>query len=255
MPSTKDLPVGNGNILLIGDTGTYKTGFLGDCPKPLIFDFDKNLGILRGKDITYETFRDLPKGLTPTATELASGLYPFAQGWGAFTKKLNEYGAQMDTPGKFQYLTLGLDSLTHLSEMALNRICSDTGAFFDKQPNLPAPHQGTWGAQQSYIKYVLGQTTAWPVRLVATVHIQRDKNDITGTIEKLPLLTGKLAGFVGTYFSEVWFCEADGLDPKTKLPRFILRTAKTPSLTQARSAANIPDGTELRWSAVKKYLE
>lgn len=234
MANTKTITSTDANILIIGDTGTRKTMFLSTIPNSYTFDFDKGMAVNRGKDMEYDTFRDAPTG----SPIVIPPLTPWAQGWPAFIKKLNELGTLI-AAGKGPKV-INLDSLTFMSELAMNHVLS-----CQKDPVM---HQGSYGAQQQYIKMVLGQLTAWPIRLVATAHIQRNDNDITGITEKLPLLTGKLAGLISAYFDEVYFTDAGiGGDPT-------FLTKATPSMRQAKSRWNVPDKTKMDWAEISKYL-
>ena len=244
MPNTKAITSAASNILLIGDSGTHKTWFAGTCPKPYVFDFDGGVSILRGKDIEYDVFRDKPKSVVgalqpPTPTETRAGFFPFAGAWPAFIRKLNDIGTLIDK-GTCPYQTLYLDSLTFLSEIAMNHVVS--------QQKEPVIHIGSYGAQQQYIKSVLGQLTAWPIRVVCTAHIQRDTNDITKTTEKLPLLTGKLAGFISAFFDEVYFCE-----PASGPGKFVVKSSSTKEMRQAKSRWGVPDDTELDFAKLLPF--
>lgn len=233
MANTSTITSGDSNILIIGDSGTYKTRFLATIPNIYVFDFDKGMASARDRAVEYDTFRDAPRGQKPLK---GSGLFQFGFGWKEFIKKLNEIGARIEA-GKGPQV-IGLDSLTFMSELAMNDVLVTT--------DQKSPHQGSYGAQQQYLKQVLGELTAWPVRLVATAHIQRDTNDITQVQEKLPLLTGKLAGLISAYFDEVYFTDtSDG-------PRFL--TKGNPSMRQAKSRWNVPDKTKMDWAELSKFL-
>lgn len=240
MANARDITSGDANILIIGDSGTKKTKLLGEIPGIYIFDFDKGMAVNRGKDIAYDTFRDAPRDFKGP-TVILPPMVPYAHGWVNFIKKLDEIGALI-AKGQGPKI-IGLDSLTFMSELAMNHVVScQSGA------NANTIHQGSYGAQQQYIKTVLGQLTAWPIRLVATAHIQRNDNDITGVTEKLPLLTGKLAGLISAYFDEVYFTVADAAGEIT------IKTKATPDMRQAKSRWNVPSGTKMDWVEISKHL-
>lgn len=241
MANARDIVSGSANILLIGDSGTHKTFFLGGVPNLYVFDFDKGLATIRGKDVEYDTFKDKQRGQVVESFEQAQGIYPFGGAWPAFILKLQQIGSEI-AKGKGPK-AIALDSLTFLSEIAMNRVLLDT--------NMAAPHQGSYGAQQQYIKVVLGTLTAWPIRLICTAHIQRDKNDLTTIVEKLPFLTGKLAGMISAYFDEVYFCES--MAEIGKDPKFVVRTRATQEMRQAKSRWGVPDGTETSFAAVSEF--
>lgn len=235
--NSNDIASGDSNILIIGDSGTHKTRFIGGIPGIFVYDFDKGMASTRGMGAEYETFRDAPRNSKPRP---GSGLHKWSEGWPAFIQHLNKMGELIDK-GQGPKV-IGLDSLTFMSELAMNNVVSG-----QKGPEI---HQGSYGAQQQYLKQVLGDLTAWPIRLVATAHIQRNTNDITQIEEKLPLLTGKLAGFISAYFDEVWFTNS----PAQGGQGYTFITAANPSIRQAKSRWNIPNGTKMDWAEVSKYL-
>jgi hypothetical protein len=139
--------------------------------------------------------------------------------------------------------------------IAMNKILKDN--------SWDVPNQGAYGAQQEYLKRVLNQVTAWPVRLVCTAHIKRDENLVTMVTEKLPLLTGQLAGFISAFFDEVYFTDPVSIPPKPAAggkpaeparTEVVVRTKATPSMRQAKSRWGVPDGTLLDWKAIAPYL-
>lgn len=244
MPNAKDIVAGaTSSILLVGDGGTGKTRFCASVPGLYIFDFDGGLASIRGQDVEYDTFKDAPRGVVIDAkTSPTTGLYPFGQAWPAFFKKLQDIGALIDK-GKGPK-AIAFDSLTLMSMIAVNKILIDT--------NQPSPHQGTWGAHHEYFKAIFSQVTNWPIRVIATAHIQRTENDLTKVDEKLPLLAGKLAGMIGIFFDEVWYTTA-ATDDKGKTA-FKIQTTPTPQV-KAKSRLNIPNNTLATWQEVSKFFD
>lgn len=242
MANAKDIqPEGNSSILLIGDSGTHKTFFLGTCPKPYIFDFDNGMLVNRGKDIEYDKFIDAPKGGKAKPDQ---GIYEYGTGWMSYIKKVNEIGALMDK-GICPFETLGLDSLTMMADLCMN--------FILKTNNRDAPTQGDWGAFLKAMKTTVQQLNSWPIQVVLTAHIKRDMNDLTQTIEKLPLISGQFSGLVSVLFNEVYFAEA-AADAKGNM-RFWLVTQQTINIKQAKSTLGVPTGTETSYPAIAKYFD
>lgn len=241
---TSDITSAGSNILLIGDTGTHKTWFLGTVPRIYVFDFDRGMAVLRHKQppVEYDTFKEVPKGTEVGAVQSKAGLFKFGDAWPAFIKKLNEIGGLIDR-GVFPYKAIGLDSLTFLSQIAMNHVLLTT--------DQKTPHQGSYGAQQEYIKLVLNTLTTWPVQLICTAHIQRDANDLTGTVEKLPLLTGKLAGFISAYFDEVYYCESS-VDAKG-VQEFKVITQSDSQIRQAKSRWGVPNKSPLDYEKLLPF--
>lgn len=245
MANAKDIKADSANILVIGDSGTGKTTFLGTVPGIEVFDFDLGMVSLRGKDIDYFPYRDLPakdgagKPVKATKAQNEVGLYTWGQGWYEFVKGLNALGKRIEE-GKGPK-AVALDSLSFLSELAMNAVLDNF--------KIDTPDQRSYGAQQKYIKTVLGELTAWPVRLICTAHIKRDDNLVTGRVgEKLPLLTGQLAGFIGAFFDEVYYIDrgADG--------KYTLQTQPDPQIRQAKSRWGVPNKTPADFAQVAKFF-
>lgn len=246
MPSGKDLELNPyPSILLVGDSGTHKTFFLGTVPKIFIYDFDNSLSVIRGKNFDYSTFRDAPQGSKLVSPE--RGIYEWGTAYPRFLEHLNKLGEQIDK-GTSPYEAIALDSLTFFGDIVLNYVLKNTnhGPVTPKAPVDP----GEWGSQSRLMATVMDQLTMWPVIKLVTAHIQRDNNDITQVTEKLPLTTGKFAAKVSSYFDETYFCDIkyEG----TKLT-FIAKTLPVQGM-KAKSRFGVPDNTELDWAHMGKYL-
>lgn len=251
MPRTSEITSANSNVLLIGDSGSKKTRTLASVPGIYIFDCDMGLASARDLDAEYDTYKDLGAQFDhvqkrwvriPGGPVLqAQGLYEFGTAWDAIWRKVmwlnNEFAAGRGPKA------IGLDSLTHLSILAIDKILWDT--------NQPSSHQGTWGAHHEYFKQLFGMMTAWPCRFIATAHIDRNTNDLTKVTELLPLLAGKLAALCSTFFDEVYFCDVDS---NVKPPRYYITTQLTTEKRQAKTRWNVPNGTPTDWAEIAKYL-
>lgn len=255
MANTKGITSGDANILIVGDSGTWKTRFFGTFPPGTVevADFDKGMASLAGSDIEYETFKEAAAGQPIKPWQAAHGIYEAGKAWPAFIQWVNKIGDRIDKGSGPK--VIGFDSLSFMSMVAMSKILRDN--------SWDVPNQGAYGAQQEYLKRVLNQVSAWPVRLVCTAHIKRDDNLVTGISEKLPLLTGQLAGFISAFFDEVYFTDpvatpakpaANGQPAQPAKNEVVIRTKQTPSMRQAKSRWNVPDGTPLDWNAIKQYL-
>lgn len=247
MPNAKDIVQSPWpSILLVGESGTHKTYFLGTCPRPVIFDFDGTMLVLRGKNVDYFRFKDAPKN--SKVINPALGIYPWGTAYPAFLEKLNEIGAKLDDPNNRLYDTVGLDSLTSLGRIALNYVLKETGYIVG--PKTPVD-PGTWGFQSGLLQSVCEQINAWPVIKVMTAHVQRDTNMITNNVEKLPLTTGKFAAAVSSLYDEVYYTETAGIGANQK---FVLRTNQDGIMKHAKSPCGVPDKTLVDWAEVAKYV-
>lgn len=246
MPSSDTLPKGkSAKLLVVGDSGTHKTFLCGTFPKLQIFDFDGGLAILRGKVFDYDTFRDAP--FQSKLYNPAEGIYPWGTAWTAFIKRINEVG-EAATKGESPYETLAFDSLSTMTNICMN--------YVRKERNLTPTstfEQRDWGSLGNLMESVIDQITAWPAFYkIFTAHVQRDTNDITMNVEKLPLLYGKLAGKAGIYFDEVYYADSKKAAGGQE---FYLRTLTDATYRQAKSRFGVPEGTPTTFEALKPYLD
>jgi hypothetical protein len=240
---TADLKAdGSPSILLVGDGGTGKTSFIGTCPKPYIFDFDKGVASLAGNtEVEYDLFKDAPRGSKVVNPD--EGIYPWGTAWSAFIKRLNEIGGEMDK-GTCPYQTLGLDSVTTLSDLAMNYVLKSDN-------HTGNPQIQHWGSQIQLLQSVMDQLTSWNIIRIVTAHIQRNTNDVTQVVEMLPLVTGKLAGKISIYFDEVYYMTVKS-GPKGR--EYLLTTQSGNMIKSARSRFKVPDGTPADWKELQKYV-
>lgn len=254
MPNAGDIKVDtDASFLLVGDGGTQKTGFIGSCPSPTyVFDTDKGMARLRGRsDIDYDTFRELPKGKSIGKGKVFTkeeGWYEWGTGWPGFLNKLNERGKEIDD-GASKYLTIGVDSLTMLTDIAMSYIL--------RENKRDAMEQRDWNAFLSNMTSVFSQLTAWPLIKVLTAHVRRDENLLSGTTEKLPLVPGQFSGKVCTLFDEVYYTTVKV--ESGKAPIWTLQTISgypDGSVKQAKSRKyNIPNGTPTDFAAIMKHIK
>lgn len=251
MPTGADIKIDdNASFLLVGDSGSHKTTFIGTCPQPsFTFDFDDGFARHRGRsDMSFERFKELPKKrkLDPKGQVFTNenGWYEWGTAWPAFLKKLNEIGVLVDK-GENPYKTLGVDSYTLMIDCAMNYVL--------KENNRDTMEIRDWGAFLNNMSNVTSQLVSWPMIKVFTAHVKRDENQITGAIEQLPLIPGQFAGKVSVYFDEVYFCihknvAAAGQPSKQAA---VFKTQPDAVYRQAKSRRyNLPDYTLNNFQAV-----
>ena len=162
-------------ILILGDSGTGKTHFIGTMPKPFVSDFDRGLATVQGKDVLFSAYD--------------------ADSWGDFKKEIQDWrkGPQ------YERETFALDSLTMASEAALSAVMTKNGRR-NAQPTI-----ADWGEAIREMKDVLGYLTTLPCHVVVTAHNQLVRDEILGDIQYLPLIYGKdLPHRLGIWFDEVY---------------------------------------------------
>lgn len=244
MPNAKSLLTSpTPSFLIVGDGGTGKTRFLATCPRAFVIDTDNGMASVAGQDVEYRTFKDAPYGSKATNPDL--GIYPWGTAWDQFVKEINRIGELMDK-GEFPYDTLGVDSITTLSNISMNYVLKSAGKIGNAAPEIQH-----WGQQLRLLETVMDQLTSWPIRLVVTAHIKRDDNLVMGTKEYLPLVAGQLSGKIGIYFDEVYFTDVKGLGRDRKV---VFVTESQAMYKQAKTRHNVPSGVEANWSAVEKAM-
>ena len=259
MPNAKDLTnTPDAAFLLVGEPGTHKTFFIGTCPSPIwVADFDRGMAIHAGKDIDYDTFRELtPK--EPPQKNLKPGdpgyLYPYGTAWPAFLAKMNELGRQMDE-GTCKYKTLALDSITFMTEICQSYILKGSNRegqiFGTGSGDRP---RADWNTYLHNMKGVIGQVISWPIGVkVVTAHIQRHENDQTKNVELMPLIPGQFRSICAGFFDEVYYCFQQTIREAGKPPKqkWQIQTMQDNMIKAAKSRRwNVPDGTETDFQAV-----
>lgn len=165
-------------ILLVGESGTGKTNFLGTMPKPFVADFDNGLETLVGKDVLYRTYA------------------PDADGWVAFAQELDTWRKQGPQYG---CETFALDSLSFAADAAMLYVLRKNGRA-GQQPQI-----ADWGDAIRQIKDVLGYLTTLPCHVAVTAHLQVEKDELLGGIIYAPLIYGaELPRKIPAWFGEVY---------------------------------------------------
>jgi hypothetical protein len=173
------LNAGTHKILLIGDSGSGKTTFIGTTPLPLVADFD-------GKGET---------SLAGCEGFLES--YSQEDGWEKFRRDVAAWLKQGKLPNECQ--TLALDSLTFAADLALRwamRMNGNAGTLATR---------ADWGRAIDEIKSMLAKLISAPWNVIVTVHLSVEKDELLGGVVWLPSIYGsKLPVQLPAYFDNCW---------------------------------------------------
>lgn len=169
------LAVGYPRILIMGDSGTGKTHFIGTMPKPFLADFDRGYATLAGQEVKAIAYSK--------------------EDWQAFKNELQAWrkGA------RYGCETFALDSLTMAGEAAMYHVLKKNGRA-NGQPTI-----ADWGEAIREVKDALDWITTLPCAVVVTAHMQLEKDEVLGDIQYRPLIFGKeLPARLGIWFDEVY---------------------------------------------------
>lgn len=257
--STETIELGkNTSFLLVGDSGTLKTTFLGTLPKPsYIIDTDKGLGTLAGiPDIEYDTFKELAHGEKPKDKLIEEGFFEWGTAWPAITEAINKnIGRPLDS-GTCKYKSIGVDSLTMLTDAAVTYILKTEGK---RRISDYKDGRQFWGAFLNNMSELFGQLNSWPMVKACTAHVRRDEDQYTGLTTKMPLVPGQFSAKVSVYFDEVYFTDIVNVPVQMGQPKItkpVLWTETDSTMRQARSRTlNLPTGIlPPDYQAIMKYV-
>lgn len=189
-------------FLVLGPTGSGKTSqFLTLPGKKFIYLFDPNaLLTLRGYDVDYEEFyaQDISldatslskdKGGDKVTGKSRSEVY---LNWEKdFDKKLSE--------GFFdQYDVIGMDSCTTFLDLIMDRILAING-----RPGA-WPGQDDYGPQMMTFTNVVRTMAGMGKMIYFTGHLSLEKDELSQTIYRIPVMTGKLKDKIPLLFSDIF---------------------------------------------------
>jgi len=140
--------------------------------------------------------------------------------------------------------TIVLDSITTLSEMILNHVVRMNGRV---EPVLK-----DWGQQMDKITKLINRARGiQDVNFIAVAHEQYTKDEMSGRIWCLPMVTGKLAPKIGLYFDEVYHTTVFQKGDKHE---YVMHTKATGLIT-AKSRFNLPSPCPTTFLSLKGKIE
>lgn len=185
-------------VLVFGDSGTGKTCFAASFPGPIEYwDFDSKVAS------AVQHYAHEPARLEQIEVHQFSSLAPNVR-MGAWEKRSAEIDALMYKKQPLPFKTLVLDSMTLFSYYMLQDY------VYRSQTSLKRPLPGI-NCLQDYqllrshvLKMVNGMVLGLPAHVVITAHIDVEKDETTGQMMRLPLMSGKLAAELPAIFPEVY---------------------------------------------------
>lgn len=217
MPNAKDAPATVTTILNVGSTGSGKTsGFLTLPGKKFIYIFDPNaLATLRGHNVEYEAF--LPEHLDLDAVTLKANTRdnlskaPTPITYIEFERHIEE---GMETNYFDQFDNIGLDSITTLQDVVMDRIMHLNGRF-GKQPEMT-----DYVATTNTIIKIFRTLLSFNKLVYITGHIEYKQEEITSKMLNVMDFIGRLRRRLPILFSEVWLSYGDP-DKEDKMHYFV----------------------------------
>lgn len=192
--------------LVYGLSGSGKTHLIGTFPSPYIIDTDYGLETLVGKDIDYGEFYTRPDD--GNARDM----------WPAILDKVDEFTE--DPPHE----TLAIDSLTTLMDVAAAHILSKAGrSLLQLQDYSPLYDELT---------KLIVRLRRLPCNVVVTAHEEAVRDENTGKLQIVPLVTGQKFGpKLPLFFNNIYNAVVD-------VPKISSKPTERYLLVQ-------PDGTRL----------
>lgn len=236
------------NALIYGPSGTGKTEFWATWAEAgEVLGLDSDNGI-----VTIKASPRIPPELKTKikfVTIVDKSCDPHVKvpiGWDTIKSVIESVA----TTGKFgdcQPKTIVIDSLTTASAMAMTWVLNQNRKAIDVQPTLP-----DWGRQVEELKRTVNMGRSIKnVNFICVAHEQYEKDELSGRVWCLPLVTGKFAQQIGGYFDEVYHAKVDQAGDK----HLYKLDTKATGLITAKSRLDLPTPIATHYSSLKGSLE
>ena len=193
-------------FLVLGATGTGKTSQLLTLPgKKFAYLFDPNAILtLRGHDIDYEEFYPANLSLDVRSLSSVSGSTE-KKGDKLMGKRSSEIylNWEKDFDSKLasgffdSYDVIAVDSCTTLLDLIMDRILTING-----RPGS-WPQQDDYGPQMMTFTNIVRTLTGMGKMIYFTGHLELEKDELSQTIYRIPVMTGKLKSKIPLLFSDI----------------------------------------------------
>jgi len=234
----------NYNVLVYGKHGTGKTEFAATWPKPILF-FDCDDGIvtiLASKRISPADKAQIH--IIPIQDRSPDKHVRYPMGYltvkGGLTL-IADTGMYDNVKPK----TVVIDSTTTLSDFTLSHVLHENN-HTGQQPTLP-----DWGKQIRYLMDVINLGVGLGTNFICVAHEQYQKDELSGRVWCLPLVTGKYANRVGGSFDELYHTK---VTETAGVHKYELET-KASGLISAKSRLDLPSPILTHYDSIKGTIE
>ena len=210
MPSAKDLKnqLDSISVLLVGPAGAGKSVMCASAPTPgYVLDTGKEILSYRGLDFDYDTFPKEGKSwarIIRAVNALQKGIVPFSD--------VPAHKSEADPTGKTVipatkgiekvYKTVIIDNLSGATDIAMLRAMEiDRNRDPVGGPMWNIHYKMVANLVEDLIRLFLEV----PGNRIATAHIEKSKDDLTGRILAEPRLQGRLSDVAPQWFDEVLY--------------------------------------------------
>lgn len=194
-------------VFVMGDAGTWKTVGASTFPKPIIFDFD-------GKVSSAHSFwsKHDPKKLEEIEFEDCSPKDDKGTSFKKMNDLIGKIKQEYQKTGELPYETCVIDSATIMSTELLNWLVNfETGiARNTKIKSRKVACMQDYMILAPTLSDFIFEVFNLPWNVVMTGHIQIQQDELTGAIERMPMIPGQMAKKIPIIFPEVYVSMAKG---------------------------------------------
>ena len=215
------------SAILFGPKGVGKTTSLRTAVKPvLLFSFDPQGPLVLQNEIDKGEVIVVPfEKENPDKPEV-------------FRNFEKEY-QRLEKLGIFDAIgTIAIDSITTLSGAIMLQVLKDAGRL------AKYPQQNDYPMMMSTLRKTVLKILGAPCHTIFIGHVDQMKDDISGIIQHVPDMVGKLKVQIPLLFSEMYFVESDSDDKGNWQTRFYTRSTKRVSASSRLAAAGTLDAIE-----------
>lgn len=233
----------NIKILLFGESGSGKTCFGSAFPGPThYYDFDLKVGSIPSynKNIDHITYDQYPLN----KSDVGGSGKKFNHDMGELKKLALE--------NKFPYKTIVIDSLTTMSDRVMEYLMkTNPGIKRTVTQCAQAPSLQDYGIFRIFMKQFIAEILSFPCNVIMIAHIELVKDELTGQLLRVPMLTGKLAKELPIYFEEVYYAYVEGENEKRK---HVLQTQSDRKFS-CRTQRGLPPKLDLSYEALASNIK